>query len=119
MGRKTFILIVPLIAMACGFSRSAFVVLPTEQLPSPSPPVEATKTQSRTPPTQEPTHECTVTAKSLHLRASPGLDGIVIAWLNAGDILTIQPDQPSGNWIRVQTDDQTGWINSNYCKEIP
>jgi uncharacterized protein YgiM (DUF1202 family) len=113
--KKIILIFLPLLALACGFSRSALLVtLPTLQ-PIPS----STITQTEIMPQATRTHTCTVTAETLHLRESPGLEGIVIDWLKAGDILTILDDQPKGNWIRVRLGDLTGWINSNYCTEAP
>lgn len=112
--KKIILIFLPLLALACGFSRSAFVVLPTQPLPSPT----ASQAEIMPPVTRThaSTHVCTVSVESLHLRASPGPDGVVIGWLKAGDVLTIRDDQPEGNWIRVQSGDLLGWINSNYCK---
>jgi hypothetical protein len=82
-------------------------VSPTEQaLPSPT----ITITVTASPET------CQVIADALHVRDAPNIDGIVIAWLRSGDQLTILPDPPSGDWIRVQSGPITGWINSHYCE---
>jgi uncharacterized protein YgiM (DUF1202 family) len=70
-------------------------------------------------PTQSALSERTcvvVAAQSLNLRATPGTDSAVIVVLDHGDILTILEDAPRGVWVRVQSGDYLGWINSNYCK---
>ena len=59
---------------------------------------------------------CEVIAEALHLRDAPNIEGLVIAWLDQGDQLTILSDPPSGDWIRVQSVNNTGWINSQYCE---
>jgi len=116
---RTLLLLLPLIALACGFSRSDLLEpFPTERsLPSPA--VPNTETTPQDVPTHASAQTCTVTAENLHLRAEPGTSGTVIAYLKSGDVLAILPDPLVENWVRVQADDLTGWINSNYCKEIP
>ncbi len=59
---------------------------------------------------------CKVNAANLNVRSAPNPDADVIAWLHAGDLLTIQNDPPVNGWIHVQAGDLTGWINSIYCK---
>ncbi|HMS00284.1 MAG TPA: SH3 domain-containing protein [Anaerolineales bacterium] len=118
MTKKLLLLLAPIFLLACGLSRSAMFVT-ADPIPSPT----AAQVESPTPspthpqPTQQST--CTVSAKSLHVRESAGVDGVVIGWLEAGQVVTILHDQPAGNWIRIQAGDLTGWINSNYCSEAP
>lgn len=60
---------------------------------------------------------CEVSAEGLHVRDAPGLEGTVIAWLRRSDHLTILPDPPVGDWVKVQTADAIiGWIKSTYCE---
>lgn len=72
--------------------------------------------------TTEPTgtaspQTCNVIAEALHLRNAPNIEGLVLAFLNQGDQLTILPDPPSGEWYKVMTGDNlTGWINLQYCE---
>ena len=48
------------------------------------------------------------------------LVGLVIAWLIKGEQLTLLPNTPAGDWVKVRTGhDLTGWINSNYCERQP
>lgn len=79
--------------------------------PTPSPPITPA-------PTTTPSPEiCEVTADALHVRDAPTIEGIVIAWQVLGDHLTILPDPPAGDWVKVQTADAiTGWVNSIYCE---
>ena len=72
-------------------------------------PVDSTPTP--TPRTCE-----VIAAQALNLRAGAGVNNSVIAWLKAGDVLTLTNTQPKGAWIEVTFEDRTGWINSNYCK---
>lgn len=114
--KKIILIFLPLLALACGFSRSALIEpFPTQPnlLPSPTAPQAETRPPSPTHP--QPTRVCTVAVANLHLRESAGLQGVVIGWLKAGQTLTILDDQPEGDWIRVRSGDLTGWINSNYC----
>lgn len=104
--------------LACGVSRSAFLTQPNP-LPSPTAPqVEILPASPTPPPHPQPTHPitCTVSAESLHVRGAAGVDAVVIGWLKVGQTVTILNDQPAGNWIHIQADDLTGWINSNYCE---
>lgn len=85
---------------------------PTEQiLPSPTSTITAVSTETPVPIT------CTVAAaESLHMRDTPEIKGVVITWLYPGDQLILLPDPPSGDWVKVQFGDLTGWIHSHYCK---
>lgn len=115
MTRKMILIFAPILLLACGVSRSAFLTQP-ERLPSPTAAQVEIPTTSPTHP--QPTQQvCTVSAESLHVRESAGVDGVVIGWLKEGQVIRILNDQPAGNWIHIQADDLTGWINSNYCTE--
>lgn len=113
MKRLLFLLLI-IPALAC----SSTLTEPTANLsadvstetaiPAPTPPITPTATAS--PGT------CKVIAEALHLRDAPNIEGLVIAWLDQGDQLTILSDPPSGDWIRVQSVNNTGWINSQYCE---
>jgi len=104
-------LVLVLVLAACaplGYDPFAVTATPTLEL---SIVVDKPMTASPTPRT------CTVTASSaLNLRAGAGVNNSVIAWLKAGDVLTLTNTQPKGAWIEVTFEDRTGWINSNYCK---
>ena len=115
MTRKIILIFAPILLLACGFSRSAMFVTPE---PLPSPTVAQVEIPTTSPTHPHPTQQsvCTVTA-SLHVRESAGVDGVVIGWLKEGQVIRILNDQPAGNWIHIQADDLTGWINSNYCTE--
>ncbi len=113
MNKKIFLLL-PLLALACGVSRSAFLVLPTERIPSPT--AEAAQIMPQVTRTHASTHVCTVSVENLHLRDQPGVNGVVIGWLKLGDVLTVLPDPPVDDWIRVRRGEAVGWINSNYCE---
>jgi len=78
--------------------------------PIPSPPIVTLPTGTARP------GACEVTADFSHLRDAPNVAGKVIAWLELGDQLTILPTKPSGDWIQVQFESSTGWINSTYCE---
>ena len=117
MTRKLILLLSTVFLLACGVSRSAFLTQP-EPIPSPTAAQVEIPTTSPTHP--QPTQKvCTVTAESLHLRDSAGVDGVVIGWMKEGQSITILNDQPVDNWIHNQAGDLTGWINSNYCTESP
>ncbi|MEW6285029.1 MAG: SH3 domain-containing protein [Chloroflexota bacterium] len=107
---KKYLLLLPLLALACSITPTASLAAMVTPSPSPSP---SPSTPSPTATPQDVT--CTVTAESLHLRAKPGIDAPVIGYLYAGDVLTILPDPPAGAWLRVRAGALTGWINSNYC----
>ena len=78
-------------------------------IPSPAATITPTATASL--------DKCEVTAEALHLRDAPNIEGLVLAYLHHGDQLTILPDPPSGEWVKVMTGvDITGWINSLYCE---
>ena len=129
MRQKMILLLSAGFLLACSVSRSAFLTQPN---PIPSPTfaqVESPTTQPTHPqPTHpQPTHPqptqqnvCTVSAESfLHVRETAGIDGVVIGWLAVGHVVIILNDPPVGDWIHIQSDDLTGWINSNYCTEAP
>lgn len=118
MTKKLILLLAPIFLLACGFSRSAMFVTP-DPIPSPTTAQVKSPITSPTPPPHHHPITCTVTAESLHMRESPGVEGVVIGWLKAGEVVTILNDQPAGNWIHIQADNLTGWINSNYCTEAP
>jgi uncharacterized protein YgiM (DUF1202 family) len=108
MKKIILLMFAPLLALACSLTNAAAVLTvdPTETLTlSPAP--------SGTPAPSV----CVVTAEVLNMRESPGIDSPVKDWLKGGDVVTILPDPPSGNWIRVQqTADRNGWINSIFCE---
>lgn len=113
MTRKMILIFAPIFLFACGVSRSAFLTQPD---PIPSPTAAQVEIATTSPTHPQPTQQvCTVTAESLHVRESAGVDGVVIGWLKAGQVVTILNDPPVDNWIHIQADDLTGWINSNYC----
>ncbi len=59
---------------------------------------------------------CTVTAWALTVRTGPGVDYDPVAWLRAGDTVTIT-GQPVNNWQPITTPDGlTGWVNSNFLE---
>ncbi|MBV6400843.1 MAG: hypothetical protein CNIPEHKO_01137 [Anaerolineales bacterium] len=118
MTKKTLLLLAPIFLLACGFSRSAMFVTPD---PIPSPTAAQVESPTTSPTHPQPTQQvCTVSAESfLHVRESPGVDGVVIGWLKAGEVIPILNDQPVGNWIHIQAGDLKGWVNSNYCTEAP
>lgn len=109
---KGLLLLLPLLALACSITPAIITATPSASPPPPSPsPAPTEKAQD----IRTQYVVCTVTAGSLHLRAAPGISAQVIGYLYAGDVLTILPDPPAESWIRVQSGDLTGWINSNYC----
>lgn len=114
MTKKLILLLAPIFLLACGLSRSA-ILMQADPIPSPTAAHIESPTTSPTHPQPTQQSTCIVTA-SLHVRESAGVDGVVIGWLEAGDIVTILNDQPAGNWIHIQAGDLTGWINSNYCE---
>lgn len=61
---------------------------------------------------------CRVTAaEALHLRNAPSTEGTVLAWLAHGEILTLSPTPPRGDWVKVTTAEGVpGWVNSKYCE---
>ncbi|MCC7187903.1 MAG: SH3 domain-containing protein [Anaerolineales bacterium] len=117
MTQKLILLLSACFLLACSVSRSAFLTQPN---PIPSPTAAQVESPTASPTHPQPTHQvCTVSAESLHVRESAGVDGVVIGWLKAEQVVTILNDPPVGNWIHIQADDLTGWINSNYCTEAP
>lgn len=115
MTKKLLLLLAPIFLLACGLSRSA-ILMQADPLPSPTAAQVEIATASPTHPHPTQQSVCTVVAESLHVRESAGVDGVVIGWLKAGQIVTILHDQSAGNWIHIQAGDLTGWINSNYCE---
>ena len=115
--RKYLLLLLIIPALACSTTLTKPMpaqlndnILPTEQdLPSPT---IATISTTRTATPQI----CEVIADALHVRDAPNVSGKVIAWLEHGDQLIILPTEPSGDWIQVQFESLTGWINSIYCE---
>lgn len=104
---KNIILLIPLLAVTC--MSSAININETET----ARPAAASPSPSSTPGAAV----CTVTAdQSLNLRRAPGIDAEIIAWLGAGEVVTILPGEPSGQWVKVRAGNLFGWINSNYCK---
>lgn len=60
---------------------------------------------------------CTVTAlETLNVRQSPTTQSAVIAVLKHGEIVNILPDDGEKVWLKIQTQNVTGWIHSNYCE---
>jgi uncharacterized protein YgiM (DUF1202 family) len=111
------LLLLALASLACSLSLTE----PTANLSASLATVTAIPSPAATI-TTEPTgtaslDKCEVTAEALHLRNTPNIEGLVLAYLNQGDQLTILPDPPSGEWVKVMTGDNlTGWINSQYCE---
>ena len=65
----------------------------------------------------EPAHCKVIAQEALNLRNGAGVSFDVIAWLKAGDILTLTTQPARGAWIEVTTaSNLTGWINSLYCE---
>lgn len=118
MNQKLILLLSAGFLLACGVSRSAFLTQP-ELIPSPTAAQVEIATTSPTHPQPTQQSVCTVSAESLHVRESAGVDGVVIGWLKAGQTLTILNDPPVDNWIHIQAGDLAGWINSNYCERSP
>lgn len=118
MTQKLILLLSAGFLLACSVSRSAFLTQPN---PIPSPTAAQVESPTTSPTHPQPTQQvCTVSAESfLHVRESPGVDGVVIGWLKAGEVIPILNDQPVGNWIHIQAGDLTGWINSAYCERSP
>ncbi len=106
------ITLIPLLALACTLTAApAQTTAETSAAIKPAQLAQLATAQTAIPA------NCTVIAlKTLNLRAMAGTSSPVIAILKHGDQLTILPDPPQGNWIHVQAQDHTGWINSNYCK---
>ena len=112
------VLVLVLASLACNGSILKPAVTPqgtvSTATPDPSPTVTSMPVSTET---AKPILEsCTVTAESLHLRDTPGVSGIVIAWPSSGDQLTLLSDSPSGDWVKVQFGELTGWIHSHYCE---
>lgn len=122
MANKKILLLLPLLALACTLSSAGMIEpFPTKQLvPSPIATMLRVQITQQATRTHE-THACKVTAQSLHLRAMPGTSAQVIAYLHSGDLLTVLPDPASDNWIHVESEDHTGWVNSKYtnCEVTP
>jgi uncharacterized protein YgiM (DUF1202 family) len=57
---------------------------------------------------------CVVTVKSLNIRKEPNAD--VLAWVYAGDVVTILKDARRGEWVKIRAGSVTGWIHSDFCK---
>lgn len=108
-------LIIALVMLACTLMEPTAGIVaepfPTKPNPNPSPAPPITQGPTETPITPG---TCTVTADSLHLRDAPSIDGIVIGWLFAGDVATIESTR--GAWYQVQTDRGAGFIHSQYCE---
>ncbi|MBX3036757.1 MAG: SH3 domain-containing protein [Anaerolineales bacterium] len=67
--------------------------------------------------TDEVAITCTVTAfQTLNVREAPTMQSAVIAVLKHGEIVNILPDDIEKVWLKIQTQNVTGWIHSNYCE---
>ena len=97
--------------------KTGFELAETEK---PAPTISATTTVN---PTQKPENDaklstrsfCTVTADSLHLRASPGEHARVEGYLRSGDLLKRTGETPAGAWVEViSPGGLLGWVNSKY-----
>lgn len=96
------LLILALALLACSLTPQmptageAAEPFPTERIPSPT--LETIATAMPEPIT------CRVTAaEALHMRDAAGIDAVVIAWLFAGEQLTLSPTPPAGVWVEVVT----------------
>lgn len=104
-----------LISMACSISGNLRAAdgMPTA---NPFPTITAIPAPTPTPETIT----CTVAAfEALNLRESPGTSAAVIRTLKPGDVLTILPTPPQGNWIYIRYGEIEGWINNKYCEVKP
>jgi len=114
--KKILLILLILPALACNSTLTqpaanlSMSVTTETAIPAPTPSKAITPTATASPET------CEVTAEALHLRDAPNIDALVIAWLNQGDQLIILSTKPSGDWIQVQFQTITGWINSTYCE---
>jgi hypothetical protein len=117
--KRTFIFLCALtvLLMACTLTQAGFYGNP---LPDPSPvPTEAdpapTERATRlNAPVETVKKTCTVTATSLHLRDAGSHNAAHIAFVVAGDVLTVISP---GDWPMVQNDEgQVGFVNGAYCE---
>lgn len=58
-----------------------------------------------------------VAESSLHLRGEPSADGLILAWLDHGEIVIIV-DQSDSDWWRVRIDGSAGFARSLYLREL-
>lgn len=105
------LLVLCLAILACSLEPTAGTN--AEPFPKPNPSPAPSK---GTQPTETPITPgtCTVTAEGLHLRDAPTVNGIVIGWLFAGDVATIESTR--GAWYEVTTSRGAGFIHSHYCE---
>jgi len=106
--------------MACTLTadtRSALATGPTVPAgTSPPPPVPLSPVPIPTAPQAEVGGAfCVVAAHSLNVRACPGIDCAVIAWLKNGQEVDIEAD--GGEWLTVKlSDGQRGYVAGRYCE---
>ena len=117
--KKILLLVLAMFLLACSITTPAAQLAPL-QIQSPTPQITGTPTYTAIA-TDPALDACKVTADSLNLRDAPDLAGYeshVIAWLYAGDVVTVLPTPPVEAWISVQAETLTGWINSKFCERI-
>lgn len=57
-----------------------------------------------------------VAESSLHLRGEPSADGLILTWLDHGEIVTVI-DQSDSDWWRVRIDGAAGFARSLYLRD--
>jgi len=80
------------------------------QTPSPTPSPEPTAIQ----PTQTPVDNLVLLARAnfrLNVRTGPSTRYAVLGKINPSDVLTITGKLNNGTWLRVQFNDQMGWVS--------
>lgn len=113
---KRLILILSLLLAACLEMPGAptLPATPTAAATNTSAPIV---TQTASPAPLVCTVETGIQAGALNIRAGVGVKNAVLAVLNEGETV-IRTGKRDGRWWEVVTSDQlTGWLNSDYCRE--
>lgn len=103
------------LVLLAGFASLAFPLIAggaqasSPSLPSPARPLSSPSPSPASSPTSGPGYR--VCAYALNVRAGPGTDQPVIAWLTWGTV--VRPTGRSiGVWIEIE--EPTGWVNVHY-----
>ncbi|MFZ6028158.1 MAG: SH3 domain-containing protein [Chloroflexota bacterium] len=119
------------VSLACTLEAPGAAVLEVQNTPTPQAatptqtktflPVRTGETQTALPiATATLPHQaarCTVNTTALNVRACAGLDCAAVAWLYAGDIVTITHQARA--WLEVNTGELTGFVKTEFCEVKP